>query len=146
MPDLDEDDQAWMEEDPNVTTTADRLSKLRMANLVRQYLQAQNLEVLPENGLEDAVLRFVDKDDKDAIKEYVEQRMSSACGADEFSFVSDQLKGIGRHMRSAAVNEEDLDEQASTIQANVATHEADDSRWVRRNKRECVISTVPMAR
>ena len=42
-----------------------------MANLVRQYLQAQSLEVLVENGLEDAVMRFVDKDDKDAIKEYV---------------------------------------------------------------------------
>jgi len=41
-----------------------------MANLVKQYLQAQNLEVLVENGLEDAVMRFVDKDDKDAIKEY----------------------------------------------------------------------------
>jgi double-strand break repair protein MRE11 len=40
-----------------------------MANLVKQYLQAQNLEVLIEGGLEDAVMRFVDKDDKDAIKE-----------------------------------------------------------------------------
>lgn len=44
-----------------------------MANLVRQYLQAQSLEVLIEAGLEDAVMRFVDKDDKDAIKEYAEQ-------------------------------------------------------------------------
>lgn len=41
-----------------------------MANLVKQYLQAQNLEVLVENGLEDAVMRFVDKDDRDAIKEW----------------------------------------------------------------------------
>lgn len=42
-----------------------------MASLVKQYLQAQNLEVLVESGLEDAVMRFVDKDDRDAIKEYV---------------------------------------------------------------------------
>jgi hypothetical protein len=30
---------------------------------------SSNLEVLVENGLEDAVMRFVEKDDKDAIKE-----------------------------------------------------------------------------
>lgn len=50
-------------------TTSDRLAKVRMANLVRQYLKAQSLDVLIEDGLEDAVMRFVDKDDKDAIKE-----------------------------------------------------------------------------
>jgi double-strand break repair protein MRE11 len=43
-----------------------------MASLVKQYLQAQNLEVLVESGLEDAVMRFVDKDDRDAIKESVD--------------------------------------------------------------------------
>lgn len=42
-----------------------------MATLVKQYLQAQSLDVLVENGMEDAVMRFVDKDDKDAIKEWV---------------------------------------------------------------------------
>jgi double-strand break repair protein MRE11 len=69
-PDGEEDDD-WVEDDDNpaAITAADRLAKLRMANLVKQYLQAQNLEVLIEGGLEDAVMRFVDKDDKDAIKE-----------------------------------------------------------------------------
>ncbi len=62
-----EEDEEW--DDPAVMTANDRLAKLRMANLVKQYLQAQSLEVLVENGLEDAVMRFVDKDDKDAIKE-----------------------------------------------------------------------------
>jgi double-strand break repair protein MRE11 len=70
-PDGEEDDEDWAgdDADPNAITAADRLAKLRMANLVKQYLQAQNLEVLVEGGLEDAVMRFVDKDDKDAIKE-----------------------------------------------------------------------------
>lgn len=63
---MDGDD--W-EDDTEGLTAEERLSKLRMANLVKQYLQAQNLEVLVEGGLEDAVMRFVDKDDKDAIKE-----------------------------------------------------------------------------
>ena len=63
----DGEDEEW--DDPAAITANDRLAKLRMANLVKQYLQAQSLEVLVENGLEDAVMRFVDKDDKDAIKE-----------------------------------------------------------------------------
>lgn len=44
-------------------------SKIRMAELVKKYLQAQTLEVLREDELEDAVTRYVDKDDTDAIKE-----------------------------------------------------------------------------
>lgn len=67
-PEDDMEDEDW-EDDAEGLTTTERLSKLRMANLVKQYLQAQNLEVLVEGGLEDAVMRFVDKDDKDAIKE-----------------------------------------------------------------------------
>lgn len=66
MPDIDNDE--W-EEDPESLTADERLSKLRMATLVKQYLQAQSLDVLVENGMEEAVMRFVDKDDKDAIKE-----------------------------------------------------------------------------
>jgi double-strand break repair protein MRE11 len=67
----EEEEEAWEgeDDDPSAATVNERLSKLRMANLVKQYLQAQNLEVLVENGLEDAVMRFVDKDDRDAIKE-----------------------------------------------------------------------------
>ena len=66
----DEEDEEWVDDDdPSAATVSERLSKLRMASLVKQYLQAQNLEVLVESGLEDAVMRFVEKDDRDAIKE-----------------------------------------------------------------------------
>lgn len=50
-------------------TIRDRLAKLEMSSLVKGYLKAQELQVLAENGLENAVMRFVDKEDKDAIKE-----------------------------------------------------------------------------
>jgi len=72
-PDAPEDEEEeWADDDdPSAATVSERLSKLRMASLVKQYLQAQNLEVLVESGLEDAVMRFVDKDDRDAIKELV---------------------------------------------------------------------------
>ena len=73
-----------------------------MASLVKQYLQAQNLEVLVENGLEDAVMRFVDKDDKDAIKD----------------FVSDTLRSVGRDMKSKDMDEDDVEEHVSSIRLN----------------------------
>lgn len=50
-------------------TVRDRLAKLEMSSLVKGYLKAQELQVLAENGLENAVMRFVDKEDKDAIRE-----------------------------------------------------------------------------
>ncbi|GFZ50251.1 DNA repair protein rad32 [Saitozyma sp. JCM 24511] len=93
-PDMEDEDEEWGADDPAAMTANDRLSKLRMASLVKQYLQAQNLEVLVENGLEDAVMRFVDKDDKDAIKD----------------FVADTLKVVGRDMRGKQVQEEDVEE------------------------------------
>lgn len=45
------------------------LSRVRMGELVSRFLEAQTLEVLAENALEEAVTRFVDKDDTEAIRE-----------------------------------------------------------------------------
>lgn len=45
------------------------VSRVRMGELVSRFLEAQTLEVLAEGALEEAVTRFVDKDDTDAIKE-----------------------------------------------------------------------------
>lgn len=47
----------------------DKIEKIKMSTLVHQYLSAQNLNVLAENGLQDAVTDFVEKDDRDAIKQ-----------------------------------------------------------------------------
>ncbi|PLW07467.1 hypothetical protein PCANC_05470 [Puccinia coronata f. sp. avenae] len=44
--------------------------KVHVSTLVHQYLEAQNLGLLPENGMQRAVTLFVEKDDKDAIKEF----------------------------------------------------------------------------
>lgn len=43
----------------------------KVEDFIKEYLDAQNLELLPENGLSDAVKNFVEKDDKEAIREYV---------------------------------------------------------------------------
>ncbi|PWY96930.1 DNA repair exonuclease [Testicularia cyperi] len=49
----------------------ERLEKVDVGKLVQEYLQAQNLDILNPEGLEGAVLNFVEKDDKDAIEGFV---------------------------------------------------------------------------
>ncbi|WVO13694.1 DNA repair protein (mre11) [Cryptococcus depauperatus] len=93
-PDMPYMDDEEYEDDPTTLTTDEQLSKLRMATLVKQYLKAQNLEVLVENGMEDAIMKFVDKDDKDAIKD----------------FVSDTLKWVGKSMQEKELEEGDVEE------------------------------------
>lgn len=72
-PDMPEFDMKWEGEEgadgEEAMTVRDRLAKLEMSSLVKGYLKAQELQVLAENGLENAVMRFVDKEDKDAIRE-----------------------------------------------------------------------------
>ena len=47
----------------------EKLDTMRVENLVQKYLSAQNLSILPEIQLADAVRVYVEKDEKDAVKE-----------------------------------------------------------------------------
>jgi double-strand break repair protein MRE11 len=47
-----------------------RLDEARLEDFVVEYLLAQKLDVLPEKEFNDAVKIFVEKDEKDAIKEF----------------------------------------------------------------------------
>ncbi|KAF9426240.1 Double-strand break repair protein mre11a [Podila epigama] len=49
----------------------EKLDAARVENLVQKYLSAQHLSILAENQLEDAVRVFVEKDEKDAVKDFV---------------------------------------------------------------------------
>ena len=57
-------------DDPNLTT-AEKLSKVRVQTLVHEYLAAQEIQLLGEIGMSDAIETFVDKDDIHAIEKYV---------------------------------------------------------------------------
>ena len=46
----------------------DRLARVRVSELVQKYLGAQELQLLGENGMSEAVQMFVDKDDTSSIK------------------------------------------------------------------------------
>jgi len=44
-------------------------------NLVREFLSAQTLSVLEENGLGEAIESYVDKDDKRALQDFIEDTL-----------------------------------------------------------------------
>lgn len=48
---------------------------IKVENLVREFLSAQTLSVLEENGLGMAIESFVDKDDKRALADFVEDTL-----------------------------------------------------------------------
>ncbi len=53
-------------DDPELTTS-EKLSRVRVETLVQEYLAAQELQVLAQLGMSDAIETFVDKDDIHAI-------------------------------------------------------------------------------
>ncbi|SPC66381.1 related to MRE11 - DNA repair and meiotic recombination protein [Ustilago sp. UG-2017b] len=55
----------------------ERLANVDVGKLVQEYLQAQNLDILNPDGLEGAVLNFVEKDDRDAIDSFVTKMLKN---------------------------------------------------------------------
>lgn len=45
------------------------LDSVQLETLLAEFLKTQTMNLLPDNGMSDAVKVFVEKDDKDAIKE-----------------------------------------------------------------------------
>lgn len=54
-------------DDPDLSTS-EKLSKVRVHTLVHEYLAAQELQLLGELGMSDAIELFVDKDDIHSIQ------------------------------------------------------------------------------
>nr|GAT52882.1 double-strand break repair protein mre11 [Mycena chlorophos] len=52
-------------------STSEKLARVRVSNLVKQYLEAQELQLLGEMEMSDAIGMFVEKDDIHAISTYV---------------------------------------------------------------------------
>ena len=50
---------------------SEKLAKVRVETLVREYLATQEMQLLGENGMSDAILTFVEKDDPHAIDRFV---------------------------------------------------------------------------
>lgn len=63
---VDADQPELSIDDPNLTIS-EKLAKVRVQHLVREYLSAQELQLLGESGMSDAIQTFVDKDDPHSI-------------------------------------------------------------------------------
>jgi double-strand break repair protein MRE11 len=53
------------------------LDSVKVEKLVREFLKAQSLTILPQNSFGDAVSQFVDKDDKHAMEAFVNESLAS---------------------------------------------------------------------
>ena len=52
------------------------IDSVKVDKLVREFLAAQSLTILPQNSFGDAVSQFIDKDDKHAMEEFVKENLS----------------------------------------------------------------------
>jgi len=53
------------------------LDTVKVDKLVKEYLAAQNLTILPQNTFSDAVIQFIDKDDKHAVDQFLRESLKS---------------------------------------------------------------------
>ncbi|CAE6351710.1 unnamed protein product [Rhizoctonia solani] len=80
-------------DDPTIPV-AEKLQKVRVQNLVREYLAAQELQLLGELGMSDAIQTFVEKDENRSISE----------------FVNSSLKAYEKKLSGREVHEANLDD------------------------------------
>lgn len=95
--------------DPEVMSAIQGLDTIKVDKLVREFLSAQSLTILPQNYFGDAVSQFVDKDDRHAME----------------SFVTDSLSKQMTHLldlQNAANGDEESDEDE--LASQIATYRA----------------------
>ncbi|KAK9369386.1 Mre11 DNA-binding presumed domain-containing protein [Lipomyces kononenkoae] len=85
------------------------LDHIKVQSLVEEFLKQQTLDVLPANGMNDAISQYVDKDDKQAIKTFVDDTLE---------------KQMKRLMSLGDVDEEELEHV--TVSATPAAQAAGD--------------------
>ncbi|EGO01009.1 hypothetical protein SERLA73DRAFT_167194 [Serpula lacrymans var. lacrymans S7.3] len=88
-------DQPELSIDDPELSISEKLSKVRVQTLVREYLAPQELQLLGEAGMSDAIQMFVEKDDPHAIQSHVSVALRSL------------MKGVAAN---GDVNEGDLDD------------------------------------
>jgi double-strand break repair protein MRE11 len=72
---------------------------IQVSKLVKEFLDAQSLTILPTSTFGDAVTNFIEKDDKHAVEEFVTNSLAT------------QLAELGRNRDEAESDEEDEGEQ-----------------------------------
>ncbi|KAJ3563348.1 hypothetical protein NP233_g9002 [Leucocoprinus birnbaumii] len=88
-------DQPELSIDDPELSVQEKLAKVRVQTLVQEYLSAQELQLLGESGMSDAIQMFVEKDDIHAIEQHVEKSLAAL------------MKGVARQ---DDMDEDDLEE------------------------------------
>ncbi|SNX87716.1 related to MRE11 - DNA repair and meiotic recombination protein [Melanopsichium pennsylvanicum] len=137
--DLDEANgpSAYVDVEEEGLLPVERLEKVDVGKLVQEYLQAQNLDILNPEGLEGAVLNFVEKDDRDAIDSFVTKMLKNTVKGlvtidPEESRIDGELERLRQHQmeqRQAMEVEMAADggRNASREVGNQRSDESDDS-------------------
>ncbi|KAI6112394.1 Metallo-dependent phosphatase-like protein [Pisolithus croceorrhizus] len=99
-------------DDPELSIT-EKLSKVRMQTLVKEYLAAQELQLLGEAGMSDAIQMFVEKDDSHAIQTHVTAALRAL------------MKGV---QANGEVDEGDLDDVLVKVREKHETEYAERNR------------------
>lgn len=99
-------------DDPDLSIS-EKLSKVRMQTLVKEYLAAQELQLLGEAGMSDAIQMFVEKDDSHAIQTHVTAALRSL------------MKGV---QANGEVDEGDLDNVLVKVREQHETEYAERNR------------------
>lgn len=90
--------QPEMPEDEVMARFAESIDSIKVDKLVKEFLGAQSLTILPQNRFTDAVDQFVHKDDKDAMAEFVDDSLKAQ---------QEQLGGKGKNKNRG---NDDMDE------------------------------------
>ncbi|KAI3603119.1 double-strand break repair protein mre11 [Moniliophthora roreri] len=102
-------------DDPDLTIS-EKLAKVRVANLVSEYLSAQELQLLAQNGMSDAIQMFVEKDDIHAIQTHVKKT---------FKTMLEKVKPKGAATADGEVDEEQLEELLADAKKEVEKEHAE---------------------
>ncbi|OAP57347.1 DNA repair protein (mre11) [Fonsecaea erecta] len=97
--------------DKEIMAKLQSLETIRVDKLVREFLQAQSLTILPQNYFGDAVNQYVEKDDKHAMELFVNESLA------------DQIKHLVRLQTDANDADDNDEDLASQIQEQRAKME-----------------------
>ncbi|OAL33815.1 DNA repair protein (mre11) [Fonsecaea nubica] len=97
--------------DKEIMAKLQGLETIRVDKLVREFLQAQSLTILPQNYFGDAVNQYVEKDDKHAMEMFVNESLA------------DQIKHLVRLQTDANDADDDDEDLATQIQEQRAKME-----------------------
>ncbi|KAF8895902.1 Mre11 DNA-binding presumed domain-containing protein [Gymnopilus junonius] len=108
---LDVDQPELSIDDPTLSVS-EKLARVRVGTLVREYLAAQELQLLGEGGMSDAIQMFVEKDDTHAIQAHVTKALKVL------------MKNV-QPTEDIEVDEGDLDDMVPKAKAKSKSKESD---------------------